>query len=70
MLALHLLQSAHVHVNTLFLQRVLADQAWSDGLAEPDRRAITPLFWNHVNPYGRFELHMDRQLDLELPAAA
>ncbi len=70
MLALHLLQSALVHVNTLFVQRVLADQAWGDRLAEPDRRALTPLFWNPVNPYGRFELDMDRQLDLELPSAA
>jgi Tn3 transposase DDE domain-containing protein len=52
MLALHLLKSALVHVNTFFLQRVLADQAWGDRLAEPDRRAITPLFWNHVNPTG------------------
>jgi hypothetical protein len=28
------------------------------------------LFWNHVNPYGRFELGMDGQLGLELPAVA
>jgi hypothetical protein len=34
------------------------------------RRALTPLFWNHINSFGRFELEMDRQLDLELPAAA
>ena len=34
MLALHLLQSALVHVNTLLLQAVLADPTWQ----EADRR--------------------------------
>ena len=24
---------------------------------EEDRRALTPLFWTHVNPYGSFSLH-------------
>ena len=54
MLALHLLQSALVHVNTLLMQQVLADPTWADLLTEDDRRALTPLFWTHVNPYGRF----------------
>jgi hypothetical protein len=64
MLALHLLQSALVHVNTLLLQRVLAEPAWPPRLAAADRRALTPLFWSNVNPYGRFHLEMDRHLDL------
>ena len=64
MLTLHLLQSALVHVNTLLLQRVLAEPAWPPRLAESDRRALTPLFWSNVNPYGRFRLEMDRHLDL------
>jgi TnpA family transposase len=34
-LALHLLQSALVHVNTLLLQRVLAEPAWRDRLSAP-----------------------------------
>ena len=25
-------------------------------------RALTPLIYSHVNPYGRFELDMDRRL--------
>ncbi|WP_406425444.1 Tn3 family transposase [Streptomyces sp. NBC_00842] len=29
-LALHLLQSAMVHVNTLLMQQVLADSKWAD----------------------------------------
>ena len=62
MLALHLLQSAMVHVNTLLMQQVLADQKWADTLTDADRRALSPLFWTHVNPYGRFELDMNRRL--------
>jgi len=68
MLALHLLQSVVVHINTLLLQRVLTDNHWSDQLGEADRRGITPLFWSNFNPYGRFELDLDRHLDLA-PAA-
>lgn len=62
-LALHLLQSALVYVNTLLLQRILADQPIH--LDAADRRAITPLFWTHVRPYGAFRLHLDRYLDLD-----
>ena len=63
MLALHLLQSALVYVNTLLLQRVLADQPIN--LTAEDRRALSPLFWTHVRPYGTFALHLDRHLDLD-----
>ena len=68
-LALHLLQSALVYINTLLLERVIADL--SIELTPEDLRAITPLFWTHVRPYGRFDLHLDRHLDLDPhPAAA
>ncbi|MFD1658501.1 Tn3 family transposase [Streptomyces caeni] len=69
MLALHLLQSARVHVNTLLLQRVLAEPAWTEKLTDEDRRGLTALFWSNVNPYGTFRLDMDKRLDLA-PAAA
>ena len=64
MLALHLLQSALVHINTLLLQQILAEPEWSERMTEEDRRALSPLFWTHVNPYGRFVLDMDSRLDL------
>ncbi|MFJ3146713.1 Tn3 family transposase [Streptomyces halstedii] len=51
MLALHLLQSALVHVNTLLVQEVLVEPKWADKLTEADRRGLSPLFWTHVNPY-------------------
>ena len=65
MLALHLLQSALVHVNTLLMQRVLDEPAHAGKLAAADRRALSPLFWSRVNPYGTFRLDMDRRLDLD-----
>ncbi|KIZ15746.1 transposase [Streptomyces natalensis ATCC 27448] len=68
MLALHLLQSALVHVNTLLIQQVLAEPKWAERLIDADRRGLSPLFWTHVNPYGRFELDMNSRLDF-LPSA-
>jgi TnpA family transposase len=68
MLALHLLQSSLVHVNTLLIEAVLRDPAWAVRLTPEDRRALSPLFWTHINPYGRFFLNMDTRLDLNLAA--
>ncbi|MFJ4916678.1 Tn3 family transposase [Streptomyces sp. NPDC088726] len=64
MLALHLLQSALVHVNTLLLQEILSEEKWQKRLTDADLRALSPLFWTHVNPYGRFELDMNSHLAL------
>jgi TnpA family transposase len=64
MLALHLLQSALVYLNTLLIQRVVAERSWATRLTGEDRRGLSPLFWAHVNPYGRFTLDMGTHLDL------
>jgi hypothetical protein len=58
MLALHLLQSSLVHVNTLLVQQVLAELAWASRWTDEDRRGLTALFWSNVNPYGTFRLDM------------
>ena len=68
--ALHLLQSCLVYVNTLMLQRVLAEPAWMARMTPADRRGLTPLVWGHVSPYGAFDLDMARRLDLDLREAA
>jgi TnpA family transposase len=68
MLCLHLLQIALVYVNTLMIQRVLGEAAWMRKLTEEDLRALTPLIYAHVNPYGRFELDMATRLPLDEPA--
>jgi hypothetical protein len=46
---------------------LLADQAWLDRMTPDDWRALTPLIYAHINPYGTFEL--DRQKRLYLEAA-
>lgn len=67
--ALHLLQSRLVYVNTLMLQRVLAETEWRTRMTAADIGGLTPLLWAHVNPYGVFDLDMERRLDLDLAAA-
>ena len=64
MLSLHLLQNCLVYINTLMMQHILKRPNWTERLTPVDLRAITPLIWEHVNPYGRFELDMDTRLAL------
>jgi Tn3 transposase DDE domain len=54
-----------VYINTLMLQQVLAQPQWSEKFTPRDLRALTPLIWEHVNPYGRFELDMDARLPID-----
>ena len=56
-----------VYVNTLMLQRVLGEPIWLERVGTNERRAMTPLFWGHVNPYGTFQLDMTACLPLDLP---
>jgi TnpA family transposase len=65
MLALHLLQICLVYINTLMIQQVLAAPTWEQRLMPEDRRALTPLLYGHVTPYGLFHLNMDERLPLE-----
>ncbi|MFE7558836.1 Tn3 family transposase [Kitasatospora sp. NPDC057500] len=61
--------SALVHVNTLLLQDILSEEKWQKRLTDADRRALSPLFWTHVNPCGRFEPDMNSHLALAAVAA-
>src|SRR5699024_7758413 len=61
-LSLHLLQNCLVYINTLMIQEVLSEQKWFDMMETEDLRALTPLVYSHVNPYGTFELNMDERL--------
>lgn len=65
LLCLHLLQSSLVYINTLMIQRVLADEGWSERLTPRDLGALSPLLTQHINPYGRFELDLETRLELE-----
>ncbi len=64
-LSLHLLQISMVYINTLMIQQVLASAHWKDVLTEEDLRALTPLIYAHVNPYGAFHLDMSKRLVIE-----
>jgi TnpA family transposase len=70
MLSLHLLQVSLVYINTLMIQRVLAEPSWAHRLTAEDRRALTPLLWGHINPYGLFQLDMNARLEIEKATSA
>jgi TnpA family transposase len=61
-LSMHLLQACLVYVNTLMVQEVLAEPKWYDQMTEADWRGLTPLFYLHVNPYGRFDLDLNQRI--------
>src|ERR1700732_2699525 len=70
MLALHLLQICLVYINTLMIQRVLTEPDWTQRMLPEDLRALTPLIYSHVTPYGTFRLDMNQRLAIEQDAAA
>jgi hypothetical protein len=43
-------------------QEVLSDPYWSGQMTDADWRGLTPLFFGHVNPYGSFNLDMEKQI--------
>ena len=49
----------------LMLQNILADKRWLEAMGPEDLRALTPLVYTHVNPYGTFRLNMHERLPLE-----
>ena len=63
-LAMHLLQSSMTYVNTLIVQQVLADPTWYNRFTDADWRGLTPLFYQHINPYGRFDLDMSYRIPI------
>lgn len=56
MLALHLLQNCMIYINTLMIQKILQQSHWHNRLTKTDLRALSPLFWDHINPYGRYDI--------------
>lgn len=65
MLALHLLQSALVLVNTRLVDRILSEPEWAGKLTERDIRGLTPLFWGNVLLHGVFALDLQKRLDYD-----
>ena len=49
-------------INTLMLQQVLTEHNLIDKLTPEDKRALTPLIYEHINPYGMFPLDLTSRL--------
>jgi len=70
MLCLHLLQLCLVYINTLMMQQVLGEPSWHERMQPEDFRALTPLVYSHVTPYGTFQLDMNKRLVIEQAVTA
>ena len=62
MLCLHLLQISMVYVNTLMLQEIIIENNWLCKLTPEDKRALSPLIYGHINPYGLFPLDWEKRI--------
>jgi Tn3 transposase DDE domain len=54
-----------VYINTLMVEQILRSERWQNRLNAEDLRALTPLFYGHVTPYGTFDLDLNTRLALE-----
>jgi hypothetical protein len=61
----HLRQISLVYINTLMIQRILGEPHWTQRMTTEDLRALTPLIYTHVTPYGMFRLDMSKRLDID-----
>lgn len=55
-------------INTLMIQQVLSHEQWMELMKADDLRALSPLIWGHVNPYGTFRLELNERLLIETAA--
>lgn len=46
----------------------MAKPKWEKLLESEDLRALSPLIYKHVNPYGQFELNMEERIPLNMSA--
>ena len=63
-LSLHLIQNCLVYINTLMFQDILSRKKWLNLMTPEDFRAITPLIYEHVTPYGSFNLNMKNRIHI------
>jgi len=61
-MSLHLLQLSMVYINTLMIQQIIEEHGLKEMLTKEDKRALTPLIYEHVNPYGLFPLDLSTRL--------
>jgi TnpA family transposase len=64
-LCLQLLQNCLMLINTILVEQTVERHKLMERLSVEDLRALSPLFYEHVNPYGIFDLDMNRQSFLQ-----
>jgi hypothetical protein len=47
------------------MQRILSEKDWLKLIRLDDLRALTPLTWEHINPYGTFRWDLEERLLIE-----
>jgi TnpA family transposase len=57
-LSLQLLQNCLMLINTILVERAIERDGLCGRLNADDRRALTPLFHGHINPYGQFAIDL------------
>jgi hypothetical protein len=57
-------------MNTLLIQRVLAEPKQFQQMRREDLRALTPLIYSHVTPYGLFRLDLSERMQIETESAS
>ncbi|WP_419913374.1 Tn3 family transposase [Hoeflea sp.] len=62
-------QASLVYVNTHMVQSILSEPEWVSRLSERDLQGLSPLFYLHINPYGRFDIDLDKRIDFGKLAA-
>lgn len=67
LLCLHLLQVCMCYITTILIQTTLSDPKWETLLTQEDKRALSPLFHGHINPYGLLFLDMKARISIEKP---
>lgn len=63
-LSLHLIQNCLVYVNTLMFQDILMKKKWFALMTPEDFRAMCPLIYEHITPYGSFNLNMKKRIPI------
>ena len=57
-------------MNILLIQRVLAEPQQFQQVKQEDLRALRPLIYSHVTPYGLFRLDLNERMRIEEEAFA
>ncbi len=47
-------------INTILVEKTIEKENMINRLSVEDLRALSPLFYEHINPYGVFEIDVNR----------